>query len=236
MMLLDIITDDIALFEELSELINDQIEGVEAVLLSSVQEIKRAADNGGIRLAFIDSDFRKEDPFSIVRLIRIGSPCAGTIMIAKNDGLAAEAYAAHVQGYVIRPASAERIKDEIDYIRDHFVIQQKNHKGIEVMTKGPFECFIDGIPVRFKRKKAKTVISYLVSKEGAMVSTSELMKVLWGDDCTSQSEQKLKSMNSNIRTIRAEIETTFRNAGYPEVLRKNWGEMAINMDKIKFID
>lgn len=229
-----IVTSDKAFFDELSSYIGSEKSDCEVLQLSSDEEAAEAARNGMLQLAIIDTALRKTDCIRLTSMIRDDAPDAGVIFIAKHGGLAAKAYEAHVQGYIIRPVTSERLNEEIDYFFRHFAINKRNSR-VEVMTRGSFECFLDGEPVRFKRRKAKAVLAYLVKKKGKMATNEELIKLLWNDDCKSLSDQQLMSRNSNIRNIRAELERTFSEAGITDILKKNWGEMAVNMDAIKII-
>ncbi len=229
-----IVTTDKALFDELSSYISSERSDCRAVRISSAEEAGEAAKKGLMQLVIIDTAFRETDCISLTAMIRDNSPDTGVIFIAKNGALAARAYEAHVQGYITRPVTAGRLNEEIDYFFGHFAIK-KHRNRVEVMTRGSFECFLDGEPVRFKRRKAKAVLAYLVKKQGKMVTNEELIKLLWNEDCKSLSEQQMMSRRSNVRTIRAELEKTFREAGITDILKKNWGEMAINMDVITFI-
>lgn len=231
---LHIVTSDKALFEEISSCVSSKRGDCQVVRVSSAEEADAAAKKGIMQLAVIDTAFRDTDCMSLTAMIRDDSPGTGVIFIAKNAGLAVKAYEAHVQGYIIRPVTAGRVNEEIDYFYEHFYAKRKNSR-VEVMTKGSFECFLDGEPVRFKRRKAKTVLAYLVKKKGKMVTNTELIKLLWEDDPKTLNDQQLMSRNSNIRNIRAELEKTFTDAGVTDILKKNWGEIAVNMDAIKVI-
>ena len=229
-----IVTTDKAFFDELSSYISSERSDCMAVCISSAEEACEAAKKGLMQLVIIDTAFRETDCISLTAMIRDDSPDTGVIFIAKNAGLAVKAYEAHVQGYITRPVTAGRLNEEIDYFNEHFSAKKKNSR-VEVMTRGSFECFLDGEPVRFKRRKAKTVLAYLVKKKGKMVTNTELIKLLWEDDPKTLNEQQMMSRNSNIRNIRAELEKTFSDAGVTDILRKNWGEIAVNMDAIKIV-
>lgn len=231
-----IITDDSALYKEISEILHGQFEDCEVTQLAQTDEIIKAADRGLIELALIDSAFKETDCIAVTNMIRRVSPCSGVIILAENDSLAVKAFEVHAQGCITKPVAADRLKADIDYFCDHFVSAHKSSGRVEVMANGPFELLIDGKPVRFRRRKAKKVLAYLVSQKGRMVTTPELIKVLWGEDCSKLSDQVLLSRNSNLRTIRVEIERVLREAGQSDLFLKNWGEMAVDMDKIKVID
>lgn len=232
---LHIVTSDKALFEEISSCVSSKRGDCQVVRVSSAEEADAAAKKGIMQLAVIDTAFRDTDCMSLTAMIRDDSPDTGVIFIAKNAGLAAKAYEAHVQGYIIRPVTADRLNDEMDFFYEHFSTKRKSRSRVEVMTRGSFECFLDGEPVRFRRRKAKAVLAYLVKKKGKMVTNAELIKLLWNDDVKDLSDQQLMSRNSNVRNIRAELEKTFTDAGVTDILKKNWGEIAVNMDAIKVI-
>ena len=231
-----IITDNKPLYKELAGIMRKQAGNPEVTQISSLKATARKSKKGNMGLVFIDADFGEADWKTLAGLVRESSPLAAAVLLADDAGLAAEAYAGHVLGYVTKPADEDRVKEEIANYCDHYARIIREHSGVEVMTKNGFECFIDGVPVRFRRRKAKDVLAYLVKKNGAMVSNSDLIRMLWHDDRRSVSDSVLQSRNSNIRTIKADLVRVFTEAGYPDLIRKNWGEISVDLDRITVID
>ena len=94
---------------------------------------------------------------------------------------------------------------------------------IYVQTFGNFEIFVHGKAVHFSRKKAKEWLAYLIDRNGANVETAELSAILWDASENSHSLQK------QVQTVISCMLRALREAGAEEIIRKNWGSMAIDV-------
>ena len=229
-MQLRVITDNNDLYNEVQNVIQHFAGTYELSLLSSLDDVVCAINNGCNDLMLIDTGFEETDFTAMTRMIRNRSPRTGMIIIADDESYAVQAYDVHATGYIIKPFSEARLKEEIDYYVNQLPAMQEDPAAIEVMTDGGFEVFLNGEPARFKTKK---LLAHIISKRGAMVRNSELIKTLWGKDKKDFTDKELKARNSYLRNIEADLQKVFAEAGCEDALIKHWGEIAIAMDKIK---
>ncbi len=91
---------------------------------------------------------------------------------------------------------------------------------------GYFEVYINGIPLDFKRKRAKEVLAYLVDRRGAYVTVRELCSILWPDEVENE------SLSSQCRTLVCSLKNSLEEAGVGDVLEKKHGSIRIVPEKI----
>ena len=114
------------------------------------------------------------------------------------------------------------IQEELENLRNP-VLASLRQAPIYVQTFGNFEIFVHGKAVHFSRKKAKECLAYLIDRNGANVETAELSAILWDASENSHSLQK------QVQTVISCMLRALREAGAEEIIRKNWGSMAIDV-------
>ena len=91
---------------------------------------------------------------------------------------------------------------------------------------GYFEAYINGVPLHFKRSRAKELLAYLVDRRGATVTNRELCSILWPDEVENP------SISSQCRTLIASLKKTLDEAGVGDVLEKSSQGIRIVPEKI----
>ena len=234
-MKIKVITESNILYGEVQSVIKQLAGTYEVSLSSSLDDVVCAINDRNTDLMLIDTGFKAADFIALTRMIRNRSPRTGMIIIADDESYALQAYEVHATGYIIKPVRKSRLKEEIEYCVDQLPVTQKDPAAIQVMTDGGFEIFLNGEPARFKYSKTKKLLAHIISKRGAMVRNSELIKTLWGKDKKDLTERELKARNSYLRNIEVDLQKVFAEAGCEDALIKHWGEIAIAMDKIELI-
>lgn len=76
----------------------------------------------------------------------------------------------HASGYIEKPVTAERVRQELDDLR-HPVISQQSDALLRVACFGSFEVYTqNGAALYFERAKAKECFAYLISQRGAKLA------------------------------------------------------------------
>lgn len=105
-------------------------------------------------------------------------PKINLIFVTGFSKYAADAFDLHASGYITKPVRADRIKKELENLRNPITSKESR---IRIQTFGNFEIFVDGIPLKFKRNRTKELLAYLVDRRGTGCTTSELGTMLWED-------------------------------------------------------
>ncbi|MCR5078785.1 MAG: response regulator [Bacilli bacterium] len=186
-----------------------------APLLAKEEIAKKKVD-----IAFLGVSASNLDGLPLAKeLIRL-NPVANIIFVGDSRDFAFDAFKLHASGYLLKPVTAEMIKEELGVLR--FEVEHKEKKKIEAKCFGNFEVFHNGEPVRFSYKKSKEIFAYLVDREGAAININELNAVLWEEDHPSY-----------LRNLIADIQSTLKNIGAEEVFVKRHNECYIDTKKIE---
>lgn len=152
------------------------------------------------------------------------SPESNIVFVTGFPEYAVDAFGMHVSGYVLKPATEEKLREEIDNLRRP--VPQKDESLLRVQCFGNFEVFTDDGIVRFSRALAKEALAYMIDRRGAGCTVGEICSVLWED---RQADKKLKSQ---ARVILASLRKDLTEAGADDVIVKNWNTWGIDTAKI----
>ena len=165
-----------------------------------------------VDIAFLDIEMPGINGIQLAKSLKKVNPKINIIFVTAYDNYAIEAYRIHASGYLSKPVKAEKIKEEIDALRNP--VELKSKKLIQVKCFGNFEVFANGEPLKFQRSKSKELFAYLVDREGATA-------VLWEED-----------HKSYLRNLISDIQQTLREVGASDVFVKRHNECCIKADKI----
>lgn len=176
--------------------------------------------NNKIDIAFLDIDMPGLNGVDLAKQLKKKNPKINIIFVTAYDNYAFEAYKIHASGYLHKPVSAAKIKEEVDALR--YPVEMESTKKIQIKCFGNFEIFSNSIPVKFSYQKTKELFAYLVDREGSEISINELNAVLWEED-----------HKSYLRNLIADVQQTLKSLGASDVLIKNRNGVAIN---VKLVD
>ena len=114
---------------------------------------------------------------SLVKRLKFINPKMNIIFTTGYSDYAGDAFGIRASGYVLKPATAEKIREEIENLR--YPVECPTAQGLRIQTFGNFEVFADGRPPQFKYAKAKELLAYLVDRRGALCSNKEIIGILW---------------------------------------------------------
>ncbi|MBQ8451937.1 MAG: response regulator [Clostridia bacterium] len=193
-----------------------------AELLSYTNPVRALEENENnkIDIAFLDIEMPELNGISLAKKLKNINPKINIIFVTAYDSYALEAYNLHASGYVTKPVSEEKVKEEIDGLR--FDVELSSTKKLQVKCFGNFEVFFKGKPVKFERSKSKELFAYLVDRGGSAVNTDELNAVLWEEE----------DHKSYLRNLVADIQKTLKSIDASDVFVKRRNECFVDMEKI----
>lgn len=160
-------------------------------------------------LAFLDVEMYEMNGLELARQCKKLHPTINIIFVTGFRDYAVDAFAVHASGYLLKPTSVEKVREELAYLRN---ARSLPVQALHVHTFGNFEVFCNGIPVDFGRSKTKELFAYLVDRKGAGSTTSELCAVLWED------REYNISMQKQFQTIVSDLIKTLRRAGCEDIV------------------
>ena len=181
-----------------------------------------------VELAILDINMPEMNGLALARTIRERWGETGILFLTAHPQFAADAWAIHPTGYVVKPLSAERLAEELAY-----AAQWQKRMGrpgaehrVEVKTFGNFDIFVDGSKVRFSRTKAKELLACLVDRRGIRMTRAEAFHLLWDGEEYSRPKQKI--LDVIIRNLR----TTLEEYRIGDVLELEQGTLRIVPEKL----
>ena len=175
-------------------------------------------------IVWIDIKMPEIDGFKLAADIKKESPDTNIVFVTGYPEYAVDAFGMHVSGFVLKPATEEKLRDEIANLRRP--IPQKDDNPLRVQCFGNFEAFSSEGIVKFARTLSKEALAYLIDRRGAGCTVGENCSVLWED---RQADKKLKSQ---CRVIMAALKKDLEEAGAGDVIIKNWNTWGVDTSKI----
>ena len=164
-------------------------------------------------VAFIDMDAAKTDGVELAKGLQKKNPRVNLVFTAGLENWALEAIKLRASGYVLKPVTPEKVRDELDHLRNPV---ERGRKRVRFKCFGNFEVFIDNEPVKFKRSKTKEYLAYLVDR-GVICSTAEIEAVIF----------ERVYFDSYIRQLRKDLVDTFTEKGCENALILEWNRQGI---------
>ena len=181
-------------------------------------------------------------------------PDAKIIFVTAYSQYALEAFRLHVHGYILKPITAERVKEELEHALRSSLEQVgsrnsiNNHAGgafgeseirkselgettgssprLKVQCFGYFEVFWKGEPLMFGRRQTRELLAYLIDRKGAACTSEQIAAALWED------EDNLKNLKARIRILISDLRQTLAGIGQEDLIIRRSGQIAIRRDGV----
>ncbi len=186
---------------------------------SNPTEALEAAKKEQIDIAFLDIEMPNINGIMLAKSLKKINPKINIIFVTAYNDYAYEAMKIHASGYISKPATNAKIKQEVDGLR--FPIVLESTKKLSCKCFGNFEIFADGKPLKFTYSKSKELLAYLIDREGAAININELNAVLWEVD-----------HKSYLRNIISDVQKTLKAVDAADFFIKRHNECYIDVSKI----
>ena len=211
--------------EQTAALIRELQPDAELLCFGNSLEALAAAREKEIDLAFLSVETPELSGLDLGQYLEDLYPMVNLIFLSQSREHGYRAIDMHASGYLLKPASQEGVKREMDDLRHPDIV--KKNKRVFAQTFGNFELFVDGKPVTFKYSRTKEIVALLVNNRGAQTTNGELIASLWEDD--GDPEKKA----SYLSNLRQDLQNTFTKLKLNGIIIKQRGSMAIATDRIE---
>ncbi|MEG1014219.1 MAG: response regulator [Clostridia bacterium] len=217
--------DEVLAREMLEQAINEACPNAEIYSFSKPSEVLQFVEQNACDVAFLDIRMRGMDGVALAASIKKSNPQTNIVFVTGYDEYTTDAMAMHASGYIMKPVTKEKVLKELEDLR-HPVAS--GTKGLlKIRCFGNFEVLDTmGLPLYFKRSKAKEVFAYLVHRNGAACSIKEIAAVLFEDNPYDNKQQ------SYMQQIVFSMMQTLKQVGAEEVVRKQYNHLSVNIDKV----
>ena len=215
------VDDEPLMLEALAEAIKAAKPEAEVLSFGWAEDALEAAQKQTIDVAFLDIQLGSMTGLELAARLKKIHPDIHIIFATGYSQYAVAAFQMHATGYLLKPVKKEDIDKELTFIYPEEKIKSK----IKVQTFGGFEVFVDGVPLKFERTKAKELLAYLVDRRGAAVNTGEICASIY----ENTDDKKAKSA---FRVQVHELKKVLKQAGIEELLRTSRNSVAIAPEQI----
>lgn len=172
-------------------------------------------------VAFLDIRMPRMSGIVLAKKLKECYPKVNIIFVTGYGEYAGEAMALRASGYIYKPATAEKVLNEMENLR-HPV--RWNRSSVFVQTFGKFELLVDDKEVSFGRDKSKEMLAYLVDKKGKSATRKELAEVLFEKEDYSRNTQNYMSK------IIKELVQTLEKAGAEKILKRGINSYSVDVN------
>ena len=181
------------------------------------------ARKNGCDIAFLDIHMRGMNGVELAKALKEVNPRMNIIFVTGYSEYAGEAMSLHASGYIMKPVTKEKIKQELEDLR--FPIVPKKDALLRVQCFGNFDVFLpDGSHLHFERQRSKEVFAYLVHRQGSSCTTREIAAALFEDEPFDKKQQ-----NYVQQLIHAMIKS-LKEAGAESAVVRSYNALAVNPD------
>jgi len=175
--------------------------------------------SNSLDLAFLDIEMGGMNGLQLAKSLKEIFSKVNIVFTTGYSQYAADAFAIHASGYLLKPITTEAVKEALDYLH-HPIVKQQVSK-IRIQTFGNFEVFADDKPLRFSRTKTKELLAYLVMRNGASCSNNEIVAVLW------ENRPDSSALQNQFRHLVFDLKNVLKSVGAEDILVRRRGALAI---------
>lgn len=197
----------------------------EAVGFTRPREALAWAEDHRAEIALLDIDMPDMDGITLGVKLKQINPDLSIIFLTAYKDFAYDSFAAHPNGYLLKPVTREQLEREISFAASR--PGEKPKARIFARTFGNFDLLVDGKPVTFSRTKSKEILAYLIDRQGGSVSRADVFAAIWGDREYDYSMQK--QLDVYIRSL----QETLREYGVPEIYELKRGTLRVVPEKFE---
>lgn len=187
----------------------------------SASDALSKCEDGSIDVAFLDIEMPGANGLDMARRLKLMAPRTNVIFVTGYPEYALDAWSTQASAFLVKPVDESAVRRALDNLR--VPVGMTEDAGIFVQCFGNFEVFFNQEPVHFERHQTKELLAYLVDRQGAFVSTPDLVTVLW------EGLPDTASRRSQLRTLISDLRHTMTRLGYPNAVVKHRGDVAIKL-------
>jgi len=192
---------------------------------SSVDESLEFARTNRVDVAFLDIQMPEMNGLLFAMSLKEIDPTTNIVFVTSYSQYALDAMELHPSGYVMKPATKEKVELELKNLR--YPVMSKSDKRVQVQTFGNFEVFVDDTPLKFASSRSKELFAYLIDRRGTSATPVEIAAVLWEDKPYD------KSLKSQIQAAISEMMKSLKVHDIGEIINKSWNQLAVDKSKVK---
>ncbi len=226
MILRAILVDNDVVATELFEKIVEENGKLELVkTFSDNKEVMNYLDKHIVDVSILDVGNPEINGLELAKNIKEKYPDMVFIIEVSSEEYTTDVFKLKAAGYISKPYNVVDVEYAIE-MADMMVSRLRNDQ-VYARTFGHFDLFVGGKPVEFKSAKAKELLALLVDRQGGIVTSDQLISILWGDRPNDGATQSLASKIS--KTLKKELD----RYGVADIVNVGRGVRSLNIDMIE---
>ena len=218
------IDDERAMLDELHEAIAAAEPDAEVFDFMRAKSAIEAIEDGCVPDAvFSDIELPGMNGLALASSLKTVAPDAKIVFVTAYPSYAVEAFRLHVDGFVVKPVEAARVREELDALFGPE--QTARQEKLRVRCFGSFDVFFGDSPLVFSRMQAKELFAFLVDRVGGTCTWQEIAAALWEN-------RRVKDPQSYLRVLTNDLRETLASVGMEDVLVREHGQWAVRTDLI----
>ncbi len=211
--------------EELKEAL-DRVAGENVCFLADSygSAMKIVAENR-LDIAFLDIQMPGKNGLSLAQSIKQESPKTNIVIVTAYSRYALDALKLFVSGYLLKSVMDDDLKEVLQNLRVPVETEKLRKKAV-IHCFGIFDVFVDNKPVKFKRRKEKELLAYLVCLKGASASRSEVCSTIFEESAFPEKDF------SYLKTVVSALKKDLHKYGIDDILLHSNNSYSINLDEV----
>ena len=177
-----------------------------------------------VDVAFLDIQMPEMSGLIFAMNLKEINHTTNIVFVTGYSQYAIDAMELHPSGYVMKPATKEKVEKELENLR--YPVLSKSDKRVQVQTFGNFEVFVDGTPLKFVSARSKELFAYLIDRRGTSATPVEIAAVLWEDKPYD------KSLRNQIQAAISEMMKTLKEHDIVDIINKSWNQIAVDKSRV----
>lgn len=193
-------------FEEVTQAFEDvQLCG----LFDDDDELLSYVENNPLDIVFLDIEMPGKSGLQLAEELQVLNPELSIVFITAYTQYAVEAFELSVADYLVKPIFEDRLRKTLDRIKKIKQTDSKERKQVTINCFQRFECKIDDVVYPLNNlMKAKELLAFLVSRNGAETSWEQITEALWPDADYEKAHNNLYITTYRLRKWLAENNIT----------------------------
>ena len=173
----------------------------------------------GCDIAFLDIEMRDVNGIELAKKIQEINSKVNIVFVTGYGDYTGEAFSIFASAYIMKPVTAEKVKKALETLRYGNVLEEGRLKAV---TFGNFEVYSHGEPIKFRYKKTKELLAYLIDRRGSMCTNNEIIAVIWEDDDFGTDRQDY------LKKLKQDLVNTLLELGSEDAVIRQRGQIAVN--------
>lgn len=151
-------------------------------LFDDADDLIAFLDDNPLDVVFLDIEMPGKSGMQLAEELHLINHDLSVVFVTAFSQYAVEAFELSVSDYLMKPVSRERLRKTLDRVSGSRQPARKTESRVTIRCFPRFELRIDGQVIPQNRlMKAKELLAFLVSREGAETSWEQITEALWPD-------------------------------------------------------